>query len=798
VLALLLTAAGFAVSARAQTSTSAVPNLIAYQGRVSNSSGTLVGAGTPVNRQVIFRIWGHQSNSTVGDLLYSEQQTVTISEGEFSVLIGQGSAVSGTPLGYSETAKGPSTVTLASTNVFGGALRYLGVTIDDGTTAADPEISPRQQLVTSAYAMRAKYAESVGSNGNSTLSVTDAGNIGIGQSSPGFPLNFASSLGDKISLWGNSGDHYGLGIQTNLLQIHTSASVADVAFGYGTSASMTETMRIKGNGNVGIGTSSPSAKLDVNGIFNVFDGGTKTYPGGISSESNSQTVSFGLNDTRFGTQTTSQPGGYLRIDARGTTSGGQLFQFLTRAAGVASPSTSMVIDASGNVGVGLTSPTVKLHVNGAVATTSLISTGSVYASAQLQSAGQVTTHTQGAYLEWNKDGNNGYTSLLNQRGLGGGGFSFGEVDTANGVTERMRIDGSGNVGIGTSTPSTKLHVVGGIKADNNVAAQSMTIEGANTLEFGSGVSGKEGNAGKIGYGTFDSSASLNIVGAGAGTNPRYVRIWDRLGINTSSPRALLEVAGSADVTTTSQRFFDSTRSLTTTTSATDATSILASNWISTARGFIAYSDARIKNVIGRSSGAHDLKTLLGIEVTDYRYKDSGHYGNRVSKKVIAQQVEQVFPQAVTQGAEVVPDIFLVATVTKGWVELATDLKKGERVKLIPEGGEESVVEVLEAAPDRFRTERLREGQRVFVYGREVSDFRSVDYEAIAMLNVSATQEIKREKDAEIAQLRRRVAELEAKDEARDLKLASIESMLKGQQSVMAAPAKTKIGSSGQD
>ena len=162
--------------------------------------------------------------------------------------------------------------------------------------------------------------------------------------------------------------------------------------------------------------------------------------------------------------------------------------------------------------------------------TSLVSTGAVYASAALQSAGPVTTHTQGAYLEWNKDGSTGYTSLLNQRGLGGGGISFGEVDTANAVTERMRIDGSGNVGIGTTTPSTKLHVAGGIKADNNVGAQSMTIDGANVLEFGYGVSGKEVNAGKIGYGTFDSNASLNIVGAGAGTNPRFVRIWDRMEI----------------------------------------------------------------------------------------------------------------------------------------------------------------------------------------------------------------------------------------------------------------------------
>jgi hypothetical protein len=41
---------------------------------------------------------------------------------------------------------------------------------------------------------------------------------------------------------------------------------------------------------------------------------------------------------------------------------------------------------------------------------------------------------------------------------------------------------------------------------------------------------------------------------------------------------------------------------------------------------------------------------------------------------------------------------------------------------------------------------------VFVYGREVLDFHTVDYDAIAMLNVSATQQIKREKDAEIKAL----------------------------------------------
>jgi hypothetical protein len=93
------------------------------------------------------------------------------------------------------------------------------------------------------------------------MTLTAAGNLGIGTATADFPLSFAPVLGDKISLWGNSGNHYGLGIQNSLLQIHTDGLFSDIAFGYGSSGSFTEIMRVKGNGRVGIGINNPTSPL---------------------------------------------------------------------------------------------------------------------------------------------------------------------------------------------------------------------------------------------------------------------------------------------------------------------------------------------------------------------------------------------------------------------------------------------------------------------------------------------------------------------------------------------------------
>lgn len=81
----------------------------------------------------------------------------------------------------------------------------------------------------------------------------------------------------------------------------------------------------------------------------------------------------------------------------------------------------------------------------------------------------------------------------------------------------------GNVGIGIPSPTAKLHIVGGVK-----------LEAQNSFEFGSGIGGKELNAGKIGYGIFTPN-SLDIVGAGNTASSRKIKFWNEGGAHFSGP-----------------------------------------------------------------------------------------------------------------------------------------------------------------------------------------------------------------------------------------------------------------------
>jgi hypothetical protein len=191
-------------------------------------------------------------------------------------------------------------------------------------------------------------------------------NVGISETNPAYPLSFAQTLGDKISLFGGAGSHFGLGLQTNLLQIHTHTSSADIAFGYGSSGSFTETMRIKGNGNVGIGVLQPSTKLHIKdgnsgfaGVYQpglVFEGDGHRYLNFITPDANESGVFFGRAS---------------RIDH-----GGLVYNNFVTPNGLQFRTngnfTRMIIDGSGNVGINTTAPSQRLTVAGNICATGSI------------------------------------------------------------------------------------------------------------------------------------------------------------------------------------------------------------------------------------------------------------------------------------------------------------------------------------------------------------------------------------------------------------------------------------------
>ena len=118
---------------------SAVPGLISYQGRLADASGVPLGTATPVNRLVVFRLWDDATATGAANRLYSEQQTVTISAGDFNALIGNGTPVAG------ETANAFATLSAAA---FGGANRVLvALTVREGDIFT-PEFFKELKLAT--------------------------------------------------------------------------------------------------------------------------------------------------------------------------------------------------------------------------------------------------------------------------------------------------------------------------------------------------------------------------------------------------------------------------------------------------------------------------------------------------------------------------------------------------------------------------------------------------------------------------------------------------------------------------
>ena len=437
---------------------------------------------------------------------------------------------------------------------------------------------------------------------------SNTGNVGIGTTTPINKLQIGNANGF-------SGNHIAY---SNTAGNFTSSFFQgiDASYWYSTT-NFTLIPANNSNGFLGIGTTTPSAKLDVQ----TFDG---SY--GILHSNTS-------GSTKVGTFVGSNAGWF------GTLTNNPLY-FYTKGG-----SSQMAILPNGNIGIATVNPVNLLQVGNTPGFS-----GNNFAVGNGTQAMSVSITPLAAIHYSNTN------------------FAF----MANG--------GSGNVRVGTTNPQVKLHVVGG------------------------------------NYGTYTQSVSFTNVynnGYGGYLFPSY-------NATSSYPISILTDGG-----------------------------IWGHQFA--AYDVVTFSDSRIKNIQDRSNSTADLATLNKLQITNYLMKDKIQFGDKSFKKVIAQEVEKVFPQAVSKSISAIPDIYSLAERVifdeiKNELKISLsknyDIKIGDKIELIHPKEGKIKAEVVEVAGNDFTVKDWKfKTDKIFVFGREVNDFCSVDYDALSMLGISAIQEL---------------------------------------------------------
>ena len=217
---------------------------------------------------------------------------------------------------------------------------------------------------------------------------------------------------------------------------------ANILFSTGAS----ERMRVTSSGDVGIGISNPVSKLEVSSTLNssAFTGITVSNWAGGGAEQSRAGIAFKAYDwvqsaIWHGRNTTGGTDGALVLGTNPDTSNLTVGGVVGR----------MWIVNNGNVGINQGNPTYKLEVNGNLGSKVGAGEAQIFitnSTSQIYLFNSYAGNTFGIF-----DGTAGQHRMYYDRGSNFWAFYTG-------ASERMRINSSGNVGIGTSSPTVKLDI----------------------------------------------------------------------------------------------------------------------------------------------------------------------------------------------------------------------------------------------------------------------------------------------------------------------------------------------------
>ncbi|GAB2940123.1 hypothetical protein GCM10027048_00460 [Hymenobacter coalescens] len=505
----------------------------------------------------------------------------------------------------------------------------------------------------------------------------------------------------------------------------------------------TPNVTFESNGDVGIGTgnTTPANRLDVQSV------------GRSGSHATGRTlyVTGDFNEAGNGAE--------FR-HSNGTQGLGLGYNSLYAAGSNTNQHLNLMPKGTGGVGIGTTTPSALLDVNGNGLVRGALGFGT--------STRQMIDLWGTAYGIGVQDGTQYYRSGEAFAWYAGGAHSNTQFDTGGG-TQQMVLK-NGRLGIGTGFTNAALP-----NGPLEIRQQSpyLVLHSPGNAWASLGLDANDGYKLKLSDGPSLGGANyLTFSGA-------------NVGIGTTAPAYPLDVQRSVTPGNFNYGYLNGGGSTGYATNNTGPVSIRATGRV-LATEFNATSDRRLKTVIGLSNAAQDLALLQQLRITDYQMRDRVQYGARLFKKVIAQEVEQVFPQAVNQHAGFVPDIYAAAIRAEVQSDSLLRLtlpaapaaaQVGQRIKLLSAGGE--VVGTVKTASGQellVRGARQLAGQPVFVFGLEHADVRTVDYEALAMLNVSATQELARK----VAELEKQNATLRQQNQAQGQRLDQQQASLQSQ------------------
>jgi hypothetical protein len=365
-------------------------------------------------------------------------------------------------------------------------------------------------------------------NATSTaITIDSSERVGIGTASPDQLLHVKSAGNTKAKIEAGTASTFGqlyLGTENQFIIGYGSThSVADALSLKNLNASGTirffnngdnERMRIDSSGNLGIGTSSPSSALDVSGGLTI-DGNDNSIVHSITRQTATTNTSrpvikltakntasdvldnfgsaiqFNMKDNTADTELGAI--GFLRdgADGSGKFVVGQDSQLL-------SSSPQFIVNSSGNVGIGESNPGNNLVVDGGANTTIRVQNDTPYYGDFQATTTGIQIRTVGSY-----------PLILNTN-----------------QTERMRILHTGNVGIGTTSPESTLHVVGTNQLFSPLRIQPQSTNGTSAFSIR-----QDATQDRLTLGLAYSSASVII---GNRVKPSNVSESDATGFLSSS------------------------------------------------------------------------------------------------------------------------------------------------------------------------------------------------------------------------------------------------------------------------